>query len=49
VHCLSLFLSLKLFYLFLCSVFFSTSLFVFPFSFNFFAFHILPPFHSKYH
>jgi hypothetical protein len=30
-------------------VFFCTSLFVFPFSFNFFAFHLFPPFHSKYH
>jgi hypothetical protein len=29
-------------------LFFSTCLF-FPFSFNFFAFHRLSPFHSKYH
>jgi hypothetical protein len=50
VHCLSLFISLKLFCLFLCFVFFlSTWLFVFPFSFNFFAFHSLSPSHSKYH
>jgi hypothetical protein len=38
---------LKLFCLFLCIVFFY--LFVFPFSFNFFAFHLLSPSHSKYH
>jgi hypothetical protein len=30
-------------------LFFSTCLFIFPFSFNFFAFHPLSPFHSKYH
>jgi hypothetical protein len=29
--------------------FFSTSLFVFPFSFNFIAFHPLSPIHSNYH
>jgi hypothetical protein len=47
VHCLSLFISLKLFlFVLFC---FSTCLFVFPFSFNFFAFHPLSPFHSKYH
>jgi hypothetical protein len=34
------------FCLFLCFVFY---FFVFLFSFNFFAFHLLPPFHSKYH
>jgi hypothetical protein len=49
VHCLSLFISLKFFGLSLCFVCFSTWLFVFPFSFNFFAFHPLSPFHSKYH
>jgi hypothetical protein len=48
VHCLPLFISLKLFCLFLCFVF-STWLFVLPFSFNFFVFHPLSPFHSKYH
>jgi hypothetical protein len=47
VHCLSLFISLKLFCFFV--LFFSTSLFVFSFSFNFFAFHPLSPFHAKYH
>jgi hypothetical protein len=47
VHCLSLFISLKLF-LFVCFVS-STCLFVFPFSFNFLAFQRLSPFHSKYH
>jgi hypothetical protein len=48
VHCLSLFISLK-FFLFLCFVFFSTCLFVFPFSFNFLPFHLLSHLHSKYH
>jgi hypothetical protein len=48
VHYLSLFMSLKLFHLFACFVF-STCLFVFPFFFNFFTFHLLSPFHSKYH
>jgi hypothetical protein len=47
VHYLSLFISLKhflfvLFFLLVC-------LFVFPFFFNFFAFHLLSPFHCKYH
>jgi hypothetical protein len=49
VHCLSLFISLKLFLFVSLFCFFSTCLFVFPFSFNFFAFHLLSPFHSKYH
>jgi hypothetical protein len=49
VHCLSLFISLKFFGLSLCFVCLSTWLFVFPFSFNFFAFHPLSPFRSKYH
>jgi hypothetical protein len=49
VHCLFLFISLKLFCLFLCFFFLSTWLFVFPFSFKFCAFHLLSPFHSKYH
>jgi hypothetical protein len=41
----------NLFCLFLCFDFwfFSTWLFVFLFSFNFFAFHPLSPFHSEYH
>jgi hypothetical protein len=30
-------------------LFSSTCLFVFPFFFNFFAFHLLSPFHSTYH
>jgi hypothetical protein len=47
VHYLSLFISLKLFCLFLCFVF-STCLFLFHFFFNFFAFHLFSPFHSKY-
>jgi hypothetical protein len=45
VHCLSLFIFLS----FLFVLFFSTCILVFPFSFNFFAFHPLSPFHSKYH
>jgi hypothetical protein len=50
VSSLSLFISLKLFlFVSLFCFFLSTSLFVFPFSFNFFAFHPLSPFHSKYH
>jgi hypothetical protein len=49
VHCLSLFISLKLFLFVALFCFFSTWLFVFPFSFNFFVFHPLSPFHSKYH
>jgi hypothetical protein len=50
VHCLSLFISLKLLlFVFLFCFFLSTWLFVFSFSFNFFAFHPLSPFHSKYH
>jgi hypothetical protein len=49
VHYLSLFISLKLFVcLFVCFGFFLCSL-VFPSFFNFFAFHLLSPFHSKYH
>jgi hypothetical protein len=48
VHCLSLFISLKFFVCFFV-LFFSTCLFVFLFSFNFFAFHPLSPFHTKYH
>jgi hypothetical protein len=48
VHCISVyifetFLFVSLFW------FFSTCLFVFPCSFNFFAFHLLSPFCSKYH
>jgi hypothetical protein len=48
VHCLSLFISLKHF-LFVSLFFFSTWLFLLPSSFNFFAFHPLSLFHSKYH
>jgi hypothetical protein len=44
VHYLSLFIPLKLFCFFQL-----VCLFVFPFFFNFFAFHLLSPFHSKYH
>jgi hypothetical protein len=49
VHCISLFISLKLFLFLSLFCFFSTCLFVFPVSFNFFAFLPLSPFHSKYH
>jgi hypothetical protein len=49
VHCLSLLISLKTFCLFLGYVLFSTCLSAFPSSFNFFPFHLLSPFHSKYH
>jgi hypothetical protein len=46
VHYRSLFISLKLFCLF---VLVFTCLFVFPFYFTFFASPLLSPFHSKYH
>jgi hypothetical protein len=46
VHCLSLFISLKL--LFFC-LFLLICLFAFPSFFNFFTFPLLSPFHSKYH
>jgi hypothetical protein len=49
VHYLSLFISLKNFFVCFFVLYFSTCLFVFPFSYNFFAFYLLLPFNSKYH
>jgi hypothetical protein len=43
-----LFLYLWSFFVCFFVLFFSTCLFIFPFSFNFFAFHPLSPLHSKY-